>query len=371
VRDAAELERAVAQALPHSRTGRVIVEEYVDGPEFSIDAVVVDGAIRIRGLADRHIAFAPYFVEIGHTMPTAFEPDVAKEVLRVFELGVKALGIGRGAAKGDIKYCPSRGTAVVGEIAARLSGGYMSGWTYPYASGLDPVSEAIDIALGRRPSFGKPAWDCVSAERAWISIPGKIARVTGLGAAARTPFVKDVFPRSLAGDRVAFPVNNVQKCGNVISQARSRAEAESAAESAARAVLIRLEPGDPGTAAFLRGEGRIQGPDGSVWPPAAYDGLSAMTLALIESMPEVLKDSRPARTVSLAPVQGLEREAAVDWLGRDLPAALEAVRELTGATLGLDGDLVLGRGFWKALLAGGYQAGAWVVDTAVLERNGP
>ena len=44
-----------------------------------------------------------------------------------FEKGVKALGLSWGAAKGDVKY--SRGRAVIGEIASRLSGGYMSGWT--------------------------------------------------------------------------------------------------------------------------------------------------------------------------------------------------------------------------------------------------
>jgi hypothetical protein len=48
---------------------------------------------------------------------------------------------------------------------------------------------------------------------------------------------------------------------------------------------------------------------------------------------------------------------------------MRAVAELTGARLGLDGETVLGSVFWKAFIRGGYQAGAWVVDT-MIEKGG-
>lgn len=368
-RDPSELAEAWSDAMANSRCGRVIIEEYLDGPEFSIDALVSGGTVSLRGVADRHVAFSPFFVELGHTMPSAYGQDVLDAVVSVFLDGVRALGIRDGAAKGDIKYT-ARG-AFVGEIAARLSGGFMSGWTYPYSSGVDPVAEAIDIACGRQHVPAVPSHSMVSAERAYLSIPGRVAQVRGLGTAKRQPFVKDVFPRAGVGDRVVFPSNNVQKCGNVISQAPDRASAERAAESAARSVLLRLAPDDPQTEGFLRGRMDLRGPDGAVWPPPAYEGVSAMCLALIESMPDCLRDRRPTGTVSYAPVMGMDREDGRDWSGRGIREALDAVRELTGATEGLDGDLVLGRPFWKALLKGGYQGAAWVVDTELGKRRGP
>ena len=39
----AELKTAVAEALKFSRSGRAIVEEYMEGPEFSVDALVYKG----------------------------------------------------------------------------------------------------------------------------------------------------------------------------------------------------------------------------------------------------------------------------------------------------------------------------------------
>lgn len=360
-RDEAEFALAWAAAAASSRSGRVIAEEYLEGPEFSLDALIYEGEFRLRGVADRQVRFEPYFVELGHTMPSAYGPEVLDEVIAVFKAGAKALGIERGATKGDIKY--TRRGAFVGEIAARLSGGYMSGWTYPYASGVDPASEGVDLACGRHVRFAEASRDWCSAERAFISIPGELMELRGLDKARRLPYVKDLFSRCAPGDRLVFPSNNVQKAGNVISQAPTRAEAEAAAEEGARSLALRLRPGDPETAAFL-GYGRPVADDWS-WAPDAY-APSAMAIAYVDSLPELLKADGEKRSVGIEPLPGMDREGSRDWLGRSMAEGLELVRSLSGAAVG-PGDIVLGRAFWRAFFRGGYQGGAWAVDTMVKE----
>ena len=71
------------------------------------------------------------------------------ELIECFARGVKALGLTEGAAKADIKY--TKKGPEIGEIAARLSGGYMSGWTFPYSSDFFLTKEALKIALGMEP----------------------------------------------------------------------------------------------------------------------------------------------------------------------------------------------------------------------------
>ena len=254
------LQEAVVTAVRHSRSGRVIVEEYIEGSEFSIEGLVFGGRLYITALADRHIFFPPYFIEMGHTIPSDCPQEIADEVMSVFERGVHALGLTDGAVKGDILV--RNGKAFVGEIAARLSGGYMSGWTVPYSCGLDITAAALTLALGGSPRLhtcGKNSFviplkqNCqfVSAERAWISIPGQVAAVSGLEAARAAPFVKDVFPRAGVGDTVVFPQNNVEKCGNVLSAAPTRAKAVQASEEACRKIVLRLTPHVAETDAFL------------------------------------------------------------------------------------------------------------------------
>ena len=59
-----ELNDAAKTAIGFSRSGRAILESYMEGPEFSVDAIVYRGEITICGLADRHIFFPPYFIEM-------------------------------------------------------------------------------------------------------------------------------------------------------------------------------------------------------------------------------------------------------------------------------------------------------------------
>jgi biotin carboxylase len=363
-----DLEAALPGAFAFSRSGRVIVEEYLDGPEFSVDALVYQGEIAIHGLADRHIFFPPYFIEMGHTMPAVLDAATADRLLEAFKDGVRSLGLaGResfGAAKGDLKLtsCGPR----IGEIAARLSGGYMSGWTYPYASGVEVTRGAIMAALGQVPRDLTPSRSWTSAERAFISIPGKVRSLHGLEEARAAPYVKDVFLRTEAGGRVAFPENNVAKCGNVITAAAGRETAVTSADSAVRAIRIRLEAPDAETDAFL---GLLPGvsPAESGFPPSAFS-LTPDAAALLAGLPESVFPSSDAAArsgPSLVPFPALVESGLRDYLGRTVEESLKLVRELTGFPLfpgiGLQAPF-LGRGFWAALVRGGYQGAAYYVD---------
>ena len=219
------LPEAVADARCLSASGRVIVEELIDGKEYSIDAVVVGGEITITGIGERHIYFPPFFVELGHTIPAPLRPKAQAALVNEFRRAVTAIGIENGTAKGDVFLTgPTDGGygAVIGEIAARLSGGFMSGWTYPYATGIPLTEYALRIATGGRPSRADltPRSALVSAERALISAPGTIAAIDV--SAVTDPRVRDVFIHNVVGDTVKPPENNVQKVANVIAVATDR-----------------------------------------------------------------------------------------------------------------------------------------------------
>ncbi|MDR1900409.1 MAG: ATP-grasp domain-containing protein [Treponema sp.] len=368
-----ELREAVGEALRFSRSRRAIVEAYMEGPEFSADAIVYHGEITICGLADRHIFFPPCFIEMGHTMPTTLEPEKQEALLAVFRAGIRALGIAGaqsgGAAKGDLKLTSSG--PMIGEIAARLSGGYMSGWTYPYASGVNPLRGAILAALGRKPEGLVPAKNWTSAERAFISIPGTVRSIQGREDAGSLPHIKDIFMRAAAGGAVKFPENNVTKCGNVISAAPDRETAAAAAERAARSVLIRLEAPDRETAEFLT---ETEGPGGPErFPPDAFQISPELRLFLAELPPDGGTGGKhPAADIRILPFPEFQASGLRDYMGRTVEESLRAVRDLTGIPLPAaekspanvsDNKVYLGRSFWAALIRGGYQGAAYVVDS--------
>jgi biotin carboxylase len=358
-----EFRTAAREAINFSRSGRAIAESYMDGPEFSVDAIVYKSVITICGLADRHIFFPPYFIEMGHTMPTIIEEKKQAAILETFRLGVCALGLAGkdsiGAAKGDIKLTAQG--PMIGEIAARLSGGYMSGWTYPYSSGAEPIKAAILAAMGREPQGLIPVkkWTC--AERAFISIPGTVKSVRDVEQARESRYVKNLFLRITEGGKVTFPENNVTKCGNVIAAAPDRDAAITAAETSARSVLIRLDPADRSTGEFLSNK------SGLPFPPGAFKLTDELKTAL-EHIPDPQPSKKTANSAfSIFPFPLFTSSGLTDYMGRTIEENLEAVRLLTGFPLPLndkyaENNIVLGRSFWAAFIRGSYQGAVYYIE---------
>jgi biotin carboxylase len=356
-----ELAAALDEAFTFSRSGKVLIEEYLDGPEFSIDAIVEKGKVTFCGIADRHICFEPRFVEMGHTIPTIFEEEVVEAVKAEFLKAVKVLGIDNGAAKGDVKYSGHR--AWIGEIAARLSGGFMSGWTYPLSSGVEVTAAALNIAAGLPADCPPPSREHTCAERCFISIPGVVSRIEGADTVRKQEYIREVFVLVKPGDRVRFPENNVQKCGNVIASAEKRSTAVDAAEKGAGSMFVRLKPWEAATGCFLFGEKEE-------WIPDAFSLALQENMEALEHMEPffALKGTAGSTVRRIAALPALPMEDTSEWHGVTLSGAFKRVLDLTGLkTADAPGDgpdeCIIGSVFWEAFLRGGIQGAVWLIDT--------
>lgn len=387
------LSEAAVEAVKFSRCGQVIAEEYIEGPEFSLDAVIKNNEVFICGNGDRHIFFPPYFVEMGHTMPSNYPEQVQKSVEKVFCQGIKAIGIENGAAKGDIKFSVPKsgkiedGKPVIGEIAARLSGGYMSGWTFPYSSGFSVIDAAIDIACNLEWKPVNYTYKNIVAERAFISVPGIVKEVyipaylqkavdavapfsqsfsnsLSLDSSEELEIVKNVFINVKPGDKVVFPKNNVQKCGNVIAVHKQREKAVEAAEKACRHIIVKLLTGaDLGnhTADFIFGEKEN-------WIPDAF----LFNKELLDNIPEFLLPEDEATSIGVWLPPTLVSsfcQAGKDWQGRTVEEVLLQIKELTSILfveeIPVSGhnQLLLGKVFWQAVSRATVQGGVWIIET--------
>ncbi len=206
-----------------SPSGELIMEEFMEGPELSIDAIIFNGEITFTGVADRIIEYPPYFIETGHNMPSSLPAEIQEAACNVMRLGIGALGLDIGAAKGDIKI--TKDGPMIGELAARLSGGFMSAYTFPYSSGIDLMKAAVEVALGQEPGNLEPVISQFCIERAIITRPGIVKKITGLEEALKVPGIKEIFLNVKPGDKVIQPRSNVEKAGHIISIGKTLDEA--------------------------------------------------------------------------------------------------------------------------------------------------
>jgi biotin carboxylase len=126
----------------------VLVEEFVDGPEISIDAVSYDGKCIPLVLAHKQTGFEPYFEEVAHLVDGA-DPLLSDPVLvDALERSHKALGFHTGVTHTEFRLT-ERGPYLL-EVNARL-GGDMIPYLGELVSGVDVAMAAADAAAGVRP----------------------------------------------------------------------------------------------------------------------------------------------------------------------------------------------------------------------------
>lgn len=130
-----------------SRYGGVLIEEYLDGPEISVDCVTYQGVTTVLVVAEKETGLHPYFEEIGHVVP-ATPGLVPDEALRLVVDAHSAAGLDDLVSHTEVRLTPA-GPRII-ELNARLGGDLI-----PYlgllAHGVDLAGAAADVALGIAP----------------------------------------------------------------------------------------------------------------------------------------------------------------------------------------------------------------------------
>lgn len=139
------------RALQESRDHSVVIEQFIDGPEFSVEAIVWRGEPHILAVTDKKTTAPPFFVELGHNQPSVFPPSVQQQLIEAALAGMKALNLDNCAAHCELKL--QNGQPYLMEIGARLGGDFITTVLTPLSTGIDIVGAAISVALGEEPDL--------------------------------------------------------------------------------------------------------------------------------------------------------------------------------------------------------------------------
>lgn len=157
-RGVAKIEKDIAEtdfkalyerALNESRDHSVLIEQFIEGPEFSVEIIVWQGEVNVLTVTDKKTTEAPYFVELGHNQPSTFPKETVTKIEEAAVKGVKALGLNNCAAHAELKW--ENGKPYLMEIGARLGGDFISTELTHLSTGIDMVAAAINVALGIEP----------------------------------------------------------------------------------------------------------------------------------------------------------------------------------------------------------------------------
>ena len=231
-----DLTKAFTLARSHSPSERVMVEEYLDGPQVSTESVVIEGRCFTPGFSDRNYeyldTYAPFFIENGGDLPSHLPPETQDAVKDVVARAAAALGVTTGTVKGDIVV--HDGKPYVIELAARLSGGFFCTREIPLNTGVDFIGCAIRVALGETvsPEELEPRAMTPVVQRYAFPKPGRVVSVAGADDARGVAGIAEVVVTAKPGDVIAPAGDKRPSAAMVLATGTTREAALASANDA-------------------------------------------------------------------------------------------------------------------------------------------
>lgn len=236
VKSVEELIKAYQYSVSQSRGGLVILEEYMTGPEVSVEVMVVDGEPHVLQVTDKLTTGAPYFVEMGHNQPSMLPAEDVEKIKDLACRAVKSVGINCGPSHVEIKLTPT-GPKMV-ELGARMGGDCITTHLVPLSTGVDMIKATIDVSLGLNPDI-TPTLRKSSAIRFFDAPCGVISAIEGVEEALAIDGVQEISFTKNVGDEVKEIHSSIDRCGFVIAQCDSVPEAIEACDKAMESMQIR------------------------------------------------------------------------------------------------------------------------------------
>ena len=141
-----EVRDAIRNAIEASFTDDVLIEEYVDGKEFSIEALSQKGQHKILQITEKFTSGAPHFIESAHLSPGRVEKDIQQRIFEIIEKALCVLGIENGASHSEIKVSAAGDIKII-EVAARMGGDFIGSDMVQISTGFDFVRSVINVAI--------------------------------------------------------------------------------------------------------------------------------------------------------------------------------------------------------------------------------
>lgn len=235
-----ELISAIKESSRISDTGNLLVEEYMTGPEVSVELVVKDSIPHVIQITDKTTTGAPHFAETGHLQPSMLTPDIKEKISKVACGAAKSIGLVNSLGHAEIKVT-EEGPKMV-EIGARAGGDAIGEQLISLSTGVDFSQIAIDIAFGFEINIPdkKEKASCI---RFIQSKNGILKNVSGINDAEKIDNVFKVHFSGVIGKKYEDVIDNSGRLGYVITKGDTAVAALNACDKAIDCIKVEYKDG--------------------------------------------------------------------------------------------------------------------------------
>lgn len=226
-----ELEQSMAEALEYSKLDSVLVEEFIEGPEYSIESLHYTAnsqqpRAKVIQFTEKKTTEFPYNVELGHIQPANISEENKQKIREIISKIGAALHFENCPSHTELKI-NNRGIFVI-ETSPRLGGDYITSTLTPLSTGVNMEEELIKIALGEQ-IHPQPKQTQYSGVRFFAFEEGSIIKHALNEEFVKSwPHVVDFSFNLKEGDKVNRITSSLNRYGQLILQAGNRDAIEEA-----------------------------------------------------------------------------------------------------------------------------------------------
>ena len=225
-RNLSELDSCIKEALEVSKLDTVLVEEFIEGREFSIESLHYDGKSEVIQFTEKKTTEFPYNVELGHKQPANLTDDQRNQIRDIISKIASCMHFENCPSHTELKI-NNRGIFVI-ETSPRLGGDYITSTLTPLSTGINLEDQLLHIALGEPVDTTTGRVDKASAV-CFFSLPeGKVKSIDSrINEVSKLPNVYSFQLKLKEGDIVNKITSSLNRYGQFIVTGESREEVDS------------------------------------------------------------------------------------------------------------------------------------------------
>ncbi|WP_018665032.1 ATP-grasp domain-containing protein [Heyndrickxia acidiproducens] len=209
-----ELKKYKTSYMNFSVRGEYLIEEFLNGPEFSVELFLNHDKIEFVEVTEKHVSKPPYFVELMHVFPTTIDLNHKQKIINVAFKAAQALDFHNGPMHIEVKLT-SDGPKII-EVNGRPGGDCITSDLIPNAYGINIFKKTVELYLDHTVSIKKSKDYSALIRFIFADTTGIFDRVEGMKSVESLPEYVRHEIGVFRGDKVTPPRNSDDRIGYYI-----------------------------------------------------------------------------------------------------------------------------------------------------------
>ena len=239
VENKVELEKVIKRIGKLYPNQTIVLDEYLDGPQYLVEVLVHNGEIAIIAIIKQEITKNIKFIVTGYAIELHLEEELYTKLVYAVESILQNLQTTNATCHLECRYVNGHWKLI--EMNPRIAGGAMN-CMIQEAFGINLVEETLKLYLGFEPTLIRKFEKNIYTHYITIKSCGYLLKVIGQQQAAAHPGVKEVYIKPHKGAIMIPPLSMGHRYGYVIASGDTPEEAKKNAENAANHIKFYLEP---------------------------------------------------------------------------------------------------------------------------------